>query len=217
MTRKLSFLIIPLALLIFVTTCNAQTVTILPTQTTTGSATESTTKLKQQLRLVQEQRTATRAGANEGLAAIQAKRDEFKANILKIKDQKKKALIERIDAKIAEVNTRITANFTRVLTVIQEKLSKIQSQDPKVLPDIATVQTAIDLAKIAVDKQAANIYTITIGTDLTLKANAGTIVSQFRQDIVAVHELVIDAKQAYQKLNTDKSTIKREATSSAEL
>lgn len=216
MTRKLLFLLFPLLLLFFVSAANAQTATTGSAQT----AVDSATKLKQQMQLLQEQKKAAVTQArDEAKAMVQAKREEFKTRLQTIKDQRKKTLVERIDAKIVEVNKNQTTRFTEVLSRLQTFLDKINKliTGTTVSADVTAAQTAIDEAKTAVEAQAAKSYTMTITDDTTLKLNAGTTVSQFRQDLVATYKLVIDAKQAVQKLNTDKALIKKEASSSAKL
>lgn len=208
MHKKLLLLIFAFFLLSFVSIANAQT------------ATDSASKLKQQKQLLQDQKKAALTQVrDEAKAMIKTQRDEFKAKAQTIKDQRKKLLVERIDAKLAEVNKKQTSRYSEVLTRLQGFLDKIKQSttDTKVLADIASAQTAIDTAKAAVDQQAATTYTIQITDDTTLKLNAGTTVSQLRLDLMAVYKLVIDAKQAIQKLNTDRELIKKEATSSAKL
>lgn len=204
-----------LALVLFVSNANAQTATTGGAQTDGNSS-----KLRQQMELLQEQKkTAVTQVRTDAKAMIQAKKDEFKIRIQTIKDQRKKLLVERIDAKLAQVNAKHTSRFSDVLTRLQGFLDKIKQSttDTKVLDDVAVAQTAIDTAKAAVETQAAKIYTMTIADDSTLKLNAGTTVSQLRLDLMAVHKLVVDAKQAVQKLNTDRKLMKKEATSSANL
>lgn len=209
MTRKL-LLITPLFLLVFVATVNAQT--------TTGSAQTTAAKLKEQLQTLQDQKkTAVGQIRADTKAAIDAKREEFKTRIATIKDQRKKALAERIDAKLATVNANHTAKFLDALARFQAFLDKAKQSttDATVLAAAATAQTAIDTAKAAVEAQALKTYTMEVTDDATLKINAGTVVSQLRLDLMAVHKLVVDAKQAVQKLRTDNAMIKKEATNSA--
>jgi len=209
MTRKFLPFLLPLLLVVFfVSNANAQT------------ATDSASRLKQQLQLIQEQKKAAMTQArDDAKAMIQTKRDEFKAKLQVIKDQRRKTLVERIDAKLARVNKNQTERFTDVLSRLQGFLDKIgkSATSQTVLSDITSAQAAIDAAKTAVEAQAAKTYIIQITDDATLRLNVGTIISQFRQDLTATHKLVIDAKQAVQKLNADKSMMRKEATSSAKL
>lgn len=218
MTRKLPIILFLLLLLIFVSDANAQTTTTGSAQNTASSA----SKLREQMQLIQDQKKAAVATVKEAKdelkAQIQAKRDEFKTRVQNIKDQKKKALIERIDTKLAEANKSQTSKYSEAITKLQGILEKTRQSttDAKVLTSVATAQTAIDTAKAAIDIQAGKTYTMNIVDDATLKLNAGTTVSQLRQDLTTVHKLVIDAKQTIQKLNVEKELIKNEATSSVE-
>lgn len=234
MTRKLLALIVPVLFLTVVGTSSAITTTTesaqatLPTISTTPITStsarlplpndEAASKLKQQIQILQEQKkTAITQIRDDARVAIQAKRDEFKAHLLLIKDEKRKALVEKIDTKLSDVNASQSARFTEILTRLQGFLDKINktTAQPNVLAGIAAAQTAIDTAKTAVAAQAGKVYTMNIVDDTTLKANAGVTVSQFRLDIMAVYKLVVDAKIAVQKLFVESSLIKKEATSSA--
>lgn len=211
MTRKLLFLVLLLFLLVFVASVNAETTT-----TTRDAA----AKLKQQMQLLQEQKKATVSNVRgETKATMQAKRDEFNTRITAIKDQKKKVVVERIDTKLAEVNKNHTARFTDVLSKLQGLVDKFNQSatGTTVLTDVTAAQAAIDAAKAAVEAQAAKSYVMTISDEATLKINVGATVSQLRLDLMAAHKMVVDAKQAVQKLRTDKAAMKKEATPSASL
>ena len=164
------------------------------------TATNAASRLKEQMQTLQEQKKA----------AVSKVRDEFKAKLQTIKDQRKKILIERIDAKLSKANTKHTDRFTQVLSNLQTILDKI-SEDL----DKTEAQSAIDAAKLAVENQAAKTYTIQITDETALRLNVGTITSQLRQDLMATHKLVIDAKQAVQALRKDNAIMKKEATNSA--
>jgi len=216
MTRKLFIITLFLLLIVFVPTVNAQNATTGNIQT----ATDAASKLKQQMQLIQEQKKAAITQIkDEAKAIIKAKKEEFKTRIQIIKDQKKKALVERIDIKLATVNKKQTEKLTEILSRLQGFLDKVSktATDTMLVSNISLAQTAIDTAKAAVETQTEKSYIMNIVDDTTLKLNAGTVVSQLRQDLTALHKLVIDAKQAVQKLNTDKTLIKKEATGSANL
>lgn len=185
-------------------------------QTTASTA----SRLKEQMQILKDQKkTAVSQIREETKAMMQAKRDEFKTRMQAIKDQRKKMLVERIDTKLSEVNKKHTDRFTEVLSKLQLLLDKITAKETetKVLADIKTAQAAIDTAMTAVEAQAAKTYIIQITDETKLRLDVGTTTSQLRQDLMATYKLVIDAKQAVQKLNTDKSIMKKEATSSANL
>lgn len=176
-------------------------------------------RLKQQVDIREQKKNSDSQIKEEAKGMVKAKRDEFKARIQTIKDQKKKALVERIDAKLLEVNKKHTDRFSEVLTKLQTHLDKISqtAKDEKVMADIETAQATIDAAKTAVESQAIKTYIITISTETALRSDVGAITSQLRQDLMATHKLVVDAKQAVQGLNKDKVIMKKESTNPANL
>ncbi|MDO8661180.1 MAG: hypothetical protein Q7K43_04780, partial [Candidatus Woesearchaeota archaeon] len=145
-------------------------------------------------------------------AEMQALRVQFKERVQTIKDTRKQGVTQKLDADIARANLKHTTKFNEVLARLQRMLDKIapDAKDPKTLSDIKSAQAKIDLAKVAVANQAAKEYTIEITDETTLRKNVGTTISQFRQDLMQVHKLVIDARQAVQVLRTDKVMIKKE-------
>lgn len=177
------------------------------------TSTNSASSLKQRIKDI------VQIKSEETKQTLKLKRDEFKAGIQTIKDQRKKLLVERIDTKIAELNKKSTDGFSEVLAGLQTFIDKISqsTNDEKVLADIKVAQTAIDTAVVAVASQSAKTYTIQITTEQNLRINVGTTMSQFRQDLMATHKLVVDAKQAVQALNKDRVIMKKEATRSANL
>lgn len=187
-------------------------------QISTGTNSASSLK-RQKAELKQQIKDAVAAKRLEVKAVAETKREEFKAKLQTIKNEKKKALVERIDAKLMHVNTKHTDKFTQVLNNLQILLDKISltATRARVLADIATAQTAIDDAKTAVEAQAAKTYTITISTETALRSDVGAVTSQLRLDLMATHKAVVDAKQAVQALRKDNVIIKKEATSSANL
>ncbi len=234
MTRKLPVIVFSLLLLIFVSKVNAQNTTTgsakTVTTTNTQTATDAASKLKQQMQLIKDQKQTAvslkqqikeriQTKKEEIKEIVATKREEFKAKIQTIKDQKKKALVERIDTKLGNVNTKHTDRYAQALSDLQTFLDRItqSTTGTNALTNTATAQAAIDSAKLAVENQAVETYTITISTETALRSDVGTIISQLRQDLTTVHKLVVDAKQAIQKLNINKELIKKETTSSAEL
>lgn len=176
-------------------------------------------QLKKQADIGKQKKTEVSQIKENTKAMVQAKKDEFMARIQTIKDLKKRAVVTRIDAKLSEVNKKHTDRFSAVLTKLQTLLDKTSqtAKDKKVLADVEIAQAAIDEAKTTVANQAAKTYTIQITQETTLKLDVGTTISQLRQDLMATHKLVVDAKQAVQALRKDNAIIKKEATNSANL
>lgn len=148
-----------------------------------------------------------------------SKREKFKAKLQTIKDQKKQALVKEIDAKLENINTKHTDRFAEVLDKLQKVLDEVSAKatEKKVIAHVKTTQLAIDSARIAVDNQGAKIYIITISTEKVLRPNTGAAISQLRLDLMATHKLVVDAKQAVQKLRENSAIIEKQATNSANL
>lgn len=205
MTKKLFAVFSIVFLFIFVSSVNTQTSATTTNTTTKTSTPSAITPKLQRLELKQEMKNTILMKREEAKAIIKTKRDEFKAKIETIKDQRKKILVERIDVKLATVNAKHTDRFTEVLSKLQQLIDNANA-------DTTKAQAAINAAKTAVETQAAKTYTATITDETALRNNFGTTISQLRLDLMAVHKLVIDAKQAVQALRKDKVIMEKEAT-----
>ena len=150
---------------------------------------------------------------------IQEERDRFKERLQIIKDVRKKSLTQKLDIDIVAANAKHTKRFNEVLTKLQKMLDKVSpdAKDPKTLSDIKAAQAKIDLATAIVASQASKVYTIEITTETNLRKNVGTVISQFRKDLMQVHKAVVDAKKTVQALRKDKVMMKKEASESASL
>lgn len=212
---------------------------LFPSNANAQTATDAASRLKEQMRLLKDQKQtaasknqkepriefrqqikdAVAAKRLEVRATVEAKREEFKAKLQAIRGQKKKALVERIDTKLSNVNMKHTDRFTQVLSNLQMLLNKItqSTTDKDILANVANAQAAIDTAKLAVENQAAKTYIITISTETALRSDVGAVTSQLRQDLMATHKLVVDAKQLVQALRKNSAIMKKEATSSSNL
>lgn len=190
---------------------------IIPSSVTAETASGTSTLKEKMHDLKTERKNSISQIKDQAKEQIQERKDLFKERLQTIKDARKRLLTQTLDEKIAAANAKHTARFSDVLTRLQEALDKIKPdvKDPKILSDIKTAQSKIDLAKAAVTSQAAKVYTIEITDEATLRKNVGATISQFRKDLMQVHKLVVDAKQAVQALRRDKSMLKREASSSA--
>lgn len=204
---------------IVASTANAKNATTESAQTTT----RETNRLTQQIQLLQAERktTATQAGEDIGkLNLAKQKHDEFRSRLRTIKDRNRQIIVENIDAMIQAINIDKVSKLGEALNWLQVFLDKASSSATGTVTsiNIAAAQTAIDTARAALTVQAGNIYTITVtDDDSDLKQNVGATVSQFRNDLANVHKLFMDAKKAVQKLKTDKSLIRKEATESGKL
>lgn len=207
MKVKLFCLIILLTFLSFDVTANAQTAT-------------SPSNLKDRMSdLKQEKRNVVSNVREQTKEQIQALRDQFNKRLQTIKDTKKKNLTQNIDAKILAANKKHTDRFSEVLEKLQKLLDEISQDkvDAKTILLVKDAQAKIDLAKASVASQTAKVYTIEITTELNLRKNVGSTISQFRNHLMQTHKLVIDAKKSVQNLRTENVMMKKEATGSANL
>lgn len=124
---------------------------------------------------------------------IKERRETFKVNLKKIKDEKKQKIVEKLDTRFNEVNTQRTAQMTKHLDKMSEILTKI-------IGDTTSANSAIQVARDAVTVQTAKTYVITISTEDKLKMDVGKVRSQLEADLRAVNELVIAARKAVQVL-----------------
>ena len=142
--------------------------------------------------------TATRSG--------KMNREEFRTRLFAIRDEKKKAIVERIDQRIAQINANRTGIMTRHLTKIEEILDRIEARTNTVAAsgkDVATVRTAIATARTAittaqttVNAQAAKSYTINITTEDKLGSAASAARTAFAKDLQAAHQTVVTARKS---------------------
>jgi phosphatidate phosphatase PAH1 len=126
-------------------------------------------------------------------ADIVARRATFKENLKKIKDEKKRVIVEKLDTRFNEVNAKRTSEMGRHLDKLTEILAKVSG-------DVAGASSAIQTARDANTLQAARTYTITITSEANLKTNVGKVRNQLEFDLKAVNELVILARKAVQSL-----------------
>lgn len=140
---------------------------------------------------------------------VAQRKEEFKTRLQTIRNERKKAAVERIDTKIANTNEVHTVRFTSILVKLQSILDRVSQKaseakangkDTTALDSsIVSAQAAIDSAKTAVSAQAAKTYAIQISDEATLRNSVGTTTSQFKKDLRDVHKAVVEAKQAVQK------------------
>ena len=137
---------------------------------------------------------------------VKTTRAQFQTAVTQIKDVRKKAIVEKVDSRIATVDQIRTANMTKQLTQIKNVLDKL---DLKIATastagkDVTVAKTAMSsarnawtVAQTAVTAQAAKTYTPSISTDTTLKTVVSSTVKGVVDDLKNTHQLVIAARQA---------------------
>lgn len=146
------------------------------------------------------------AKRTEAVEKFKQKRDEFKAKVAAIKDEKKKALAEKIDGKITQINTNRTEEMSRYIGKMKDLLGKIQAKSDElkgagtdttaVEAAIKAAQTAVDSAAAAVTAQAGKQYVAALTSETALKNNFGSIAKQLELDLKTVRQLLINAQKA---------------------
>lgn len=180
-----------------------ETSTITQTPTTTSSP-----SARQTIR--NNEKTAVRDAFKERLDAAKIKYQTQREALMKklegLKDEKKKAIIEKISDKIAAINERrttimssalkqLTTHLDRVQTKITEaKGNNINTSSAKTA--LASAKQAITSAETAVTLQAGKTYTINVTTDEKARAAVGATLKLLETDLLATHQKVVNARLA---------------------
>lgn len=108
-------------------------------------------------------------------------REEYKQKTAKIKDERKKNLLEKFEKQMSELNTRRTAEALKHLEQMAGVLNKMVSKGATTGVDVA--KNAVEIAKQAVSEQAAKKYT-------------NKVKSQLEQDLKSLQDKVKTARMA---------------------
>lgn len=203
---------------IFTLSVRAQTSSII------GTRDSAVTTIKQTLPAIQEQKDLILENRQDRRQdrrdVLRDNKEDFKERLKTIRDQRKSALVERIDERISTMNKTHTGRFSAVLEKLKKIVSTISDgaqiakskgvSTAAVDVAIASAKTAIDTAQEAVTMQAAKIYSIEVTSEAALKINVGSVVSVFRKDLRDVHKMVVDAKKAVQKAHRELVLTRRE-------
>ena len=133
-------------------------------------------------------------------------RENFRSKLNSIRDEKKKAIIDRTDKRIVEINVNRTGIMLRHLTKIEETLNKVETRTNNVAATgkdvtavrtaITTARTAIATARTAINAQAAKTYTIDVTTEDKLGAAASSTRTAFAKDLQAAHQSVVTTRKS---------------------
>lgn len=139
-------------------------------------------------------------------------REEFRTKLDSIRDEKKKAIVDRVDKRIAQINTNRTGIMTRHLTKIEEILNRIEVralEAEKNGKDIIAVKTAITSARTAITSakttiatQAAKTYVIDITTEANLGSAVSSVRTAFAKDLQTAHQTVVTARKSVRDVLT---------------
>lgn len=155
---------------------------------------------------MQEARDQRKAALDDLKETLAANREEFKAKLAELKDQKKALILQRISEQIDDKNAKWMAHFKNVLTRLTAILEKVKTRTDKAETaglDVSEVrilitkaETAIQTATDAVTVQEAKSYAIDITDETKLKTTAGEVIKELKEDLTATRKIVFDARQA---------------------
>lgn len=133
---------------------------------------------------------------------IASKAAALKEKLLKFKDKKKAARVEKINENLAKINERRTeqmaknlARMEEILAKLEEKLNENTSSQTS-LDAISDAKTQINTAKAGVDTQSKKDYTIVATSEAKIKDAAMEARNNLHVDLKAVHGLVVTARKA---------------------
>lgn len=133
----------------------------------------------------------------------------FKADLDKIKDEKKKMKVENIGNNLIELNTKITTKSSERVNKIEEVLIALESRADKsaiegaimtnVLAHIANSEAMVAEARLAISAQAVKTYNVTITDEATAKASLQSSRDLLKKDIEAMNVKIKAAHDATKK------------------
>jgi len=136
---------------------------------------------------------------------VREAREEFRQKLSQLKDARKKAIVEKIDARIAEINLNRTAIMTNHLNQIEAVLNKLETRANTAKTNgknVSSVETAIASARAAIatarqniSDQAAKQYVINITSETNLGAAVSVTRQAFANDLQVTHKSVVSARQ----------------------
>lgn len=130
----------------------------------------------------------------------------LKTRLAAFKDKEKAQVVETINKNLNSINQKITAQLLKHLQKMTSILTKLEARVNSAKPDvkdvaaareaIADARAAIDTATLAVGAQAEIDYTIKISAETRAKTDVQKVREKLHNDLVALRQLVIEAKQA---------------------
>lgn len=159
---------------------------------------------------VEEKREAVKVRVEAKKVELETKQEErkaeLKARLQAVKDEKKKAAVERLDKKIGEINAKLTNHWLNVLTRFEDLLGKVSSRADKAEAagrDVSNVRvlvekahSAIGEAREALTAQLSKTYPFEITDEAALGAAVSAARTALNNDLKAVRESVQAAHKA---------------------
>ena len=118
-------------------------------------------------------------------------KEDFKEKVQNIKDEKKQAVVAKIDEKLSDRQTRLVSVLTKHLERLDAAIMTIEDKaelltddanKSKLTQQISEARQSIIVAKQAVETQSQKVYTPDVSSESRLKAVVSQTVANFRKD-----------------------------------
>jgi hypothetical protein len=171
-------------------------------------------------------------GVKKGLSF--ERKEKIQKELLKIKDDKKRAIVERINKRINDLNQNRTKHLALVLSKIETTLSKIKNfvnniemkgrDVSSIKNSITEVEKALVVSRQTIQAQASKIYEVVVTTENNLRGDVGKTRQALRDDLIKTQETVRDVREkmrqvfnnlnSFKDINSDNLNFNTEVTSS---
>ena len=151
-------------------------------------------------------RTTIEVKRKEVQEKIKTEREALKVKLQSIKDERKKAAVERIDARLGEINANRMNELTKALDKIEGVLRRVSDRADRAVDkgiDVAAVKTAVTQAdtaiasaRSAVTAQTGKTYPLAVAGEATLRMDVKSSRDALEKDLRAVREAVKAAHEA---------------------
>jgi len=151
-------------------------------------------------------RTTIEVKRKEVQEKIKTEREALKVKLQSIKDERKKAAVERIDTRLGEINANRMNELTKALDKIEGVLRRVSDRADRAVDkgiDVAAVKTAVTQAdtaiasaRSAVTAQTGKTYPLAVAGEATLRTDVKSSRDALEKDLRAVREAVKAAHEA---------------------
>jgi hypothetical protein len=167
---------------------------------------------------MEERREAMQEAMEARKAAIEEHRENMRERLAAWKDKTKAEIAERIQDNLNALNARLTAHFDAQLDKMVSLMVRIEAGDTDNSgdADIEAANDAIVDAQEANDDQADNTYEVNVSTEANARVDVGAARKELHDDLKAVWDKVIAAREAVRKAATHVDKPAASANASAE-
>lgn len=137
---------------------------------------------------------------------VKTQKEAFKVRLDKIKDEKKKNVVEKADVRLSDINTKRTQEMTEhlnkmdeVLTRISQKIADLNAQGKdttKAEAALSEAQAKLSAAKSAVSAQAAKEYVIGVTSENKLGEDVKRAIEALKKDLLTVQEAIKGVRES---------------------